>query len=191
MNQAELIGLLERLAPSDEKEARDRDEIVAFVRTGGDPFARDRFAPGHLTGSAFVVDEALEKILLVHHARLDRWLQPGGHGEPGESDPLEVALREAREETGIEDLKLHPAAPVPFDVDVHVIPPSPKKNEPAHEHLDIRFLLVAPRDARPRASAESKAIAWLPLGEAGGEGHDASLARAVRKIRATLLRKKS
>jgi 8-oxo-dGTP pyrophosphatase MutT (NUDIX family) len=188
MTTAELIDRLESFTPSEEREARDRDAIVAFVRRGGNPFDRRRFEPGHLTASAFIVDQAIERVLLVHHARLDRWLQPGGHGEPGEDDPLAVALREAREETGIEGLVPHPRAPRPFDIDIHHIPgrtrPDPRESEPAHDHLDIRFLLVAPKGARPLASAESKAIAWLPLAEVGDDATDPGLGRAFRKVRA-------
>lgn len=188
MRHQDLIARLEAFAPQDEREGRDRDAIVAFLRRGGEAFSRRRFDPGHLTGSAFVVDEGLDHVLLLHHARLDKWLQPGGHGEPGEHDPLAVALREALEETGITGLKPHPSATQPFDIDIHDIPPrlgpDPAKHEPAHKHLDLRYLIVAPRGARPKKSEESKAIMWLPLGEAAGDTSEPGMVRAFAKIRA-------
>ena len=164
--------------PSDEKEARDREAILAHLDSGGDPFDRRRYDPGHLTGSAFVLDAAGRRLVLVHHARLGRWLQPGGHGEPGESDPLAVAMREAREETGIEGLRPHPKVSGLFDLDVHEIPA--RKDEPAHLHLDLRFALVAPSGAEPKASAESKEVLWADL--EGGLA-DPDLARAMAKLR--------
>lgn len=201
-----LVEILSRHVPADGKEARDRDFILAFVRSGGPLFDRGRYAPGHLTGSAFIVDgsPAFDRILLVHHTKLDRWLQPGGHGEDGETDPFDVALREAREETGISSLDPRnplprsrdpePGArgpgfralgsgswvrPFPFDLDVHVIPA--RKSEPEHRHLDIRYLFVAPPDAVPVAGEESGEIRWFPL-DPENPAFDASLRRAAKKI---------
>src|SRR4029453_15241807 len=77
---------------------------------------------GHLTGSAITVSADGAHVLLLHHRKLDRWLQPGGHGDPGETTGEEGALREALEESGIEGLTLHPRAPRPLDGDVHDIP---------------------------------------------------------------------
>src|SRR5919106_547396 len=86
-----------------------------------------------------------DRVLLLHHRKLGRWLQPGGHADPGESSGETVALREAREETGLAGLNLHPQAPRPFDVDVHDIPA--RGGEAAHQHLDLRYLVVAPAGA--------------------------------------------
>ncbi|MBI4230948.1 MAG: NUDIX hydrolase [Planctomycetes bacterium] len=166
---------------ADGLEALHRDRILAFVRAGGPLFDRNRYDPGHLTASAFVVDDALERILLVHHVRLGRWLQPGGHGEPGEDDLLAIAMREAREETGIDGLSLFGGEDSPLDLDVHEIPE--RGAEPTHLHLDVRFLLVAPALAHPRASAESHDAAWFPLGESA-PGWDKGMRRAILKIRA-------
>jgi 8-oxo-dGTP pyrophosphatase MutT (NUDIX family) len=175
-----LGAALARLTPHDEHERRSLDRIATHVAAGGDLFARDRW-DGHLTGSAFVLDAAGEHLLLLFHRKLERWLQPGGHGEPGEVDPLVVARREAEEESGIVGLALHPRAPAPFDLDVHAIPARP--GEPAHEHLDIRYLFVAPVGAEPRIDrAEARGFKWVPLTEAAREGGDASVVRAARKI---------
>lgn len=175
-----LGAVLTTYSPRDEHERRSLIRIAAHVAAGGDLFARDRW-DGHLTGSAFVLDATGEHLLLLFHRKLERWLQPGGHGEPGEVDALAVARREAEEESGIAGLSLHPRAPAPFDLDVHEIPARP--SEPAHEHLDVRYLFVAPAGAEPRIDrAEAKGFRWVPLAEAAREGGDASVVRAARKI---------
>ena len=153
-----LAEALARHAAADPVEAAHLRTIVEFVGRHADPFDR-RIAEGHLTGSALVVSARGDRVLLVHHRKLDRWLQPGGHADPGETSGEAVALREAREETGIDGLGLHPAAPRPLDVDVHAIPAFGA--EPAHAHLDLRYLVVAPEaDALTRSAAESSDARW-------------------------------
>lgn len=168
--------------PADAKEAADLAEILAFLDRHPDPFDR-RILEGHLTGSAVVVSAAGDRVLLLHHGKLGRWLQPGGHAEPGERDGERVALREAREETGIDGLALHPSAPSPFDVDVHPIPA--RDDEPAHRHLDLRYLVVAPRDGAFRlAPAEARALRWFAWEELATLDLDPGLRRALRAARA-------
>jgi 8-oxo-dGTP pyrophosphatase MutT (NUDIX family) len=173
---------LRRHACADEAERLDRDAILMFVARHADPFDR-RIPEGHLTGSALVLSRAGDRVLLLHHRKLDRWLQPGGHAEPGESSGEAVALREAREETGIAALELHPTAPRPLDVDVHDIPA--RGTERRHEHLDLRYLVLAPGDATATFSAdESHAIRWFGWEDALALDLDAGLRRALAKARA-------
>ncbi len=180
--RAALIRSLEEHVPADEEETGDRERILAFVRRRANPF--DRALPeGHLTGSAITVSTDGRRVLLLHHRKLDRWLQPGGHAEAGETSGEEVALREALEETGIRGLTLHPAAARPLDVDVHEIPA--RGHEPAHEHLDLRYLVVAPRDAEVAPDlAELHAIRWLDWEETRRVDLDHGLLRALAKARA-------
>ena len=160
-----LVRSLLELAPADAEEAGDRDQIVAFVRRHERPFDR-AIGEGHLTGSAITVSADGSHVLLLHHRKLDRWLQPGGHGDPGETTGEEVALREALEESGIEGLTLHPRAPRPLDVDVHDIPA--RGSEPAHQHLDLRYLVVAPE--RAQLLPELAELERDPLGGLGRDG---------------------
>jgi len=177
-----LRARLLRHAPGDAKEAHDLAEILAFVDRHPEPFDRG-IVEGHLTGSAVVVSAAGDRTLLLHHRKLGRWLQPGGHAEAGEREGEIVALREAREETGIEGLALHPAAPRPLDVDVHPIPA--RADEPAHRHLDLRYLVVAPPDVTlRRQAAEARALRWFTWAELEGLDLDAGLRRALRAARA-------
>jgi len=182
--RAALAEALRRHEPADGEEARDRDRILAFVLRHDRPFDR-AIAEGHLTGSAITVSADGSRVLLLHHRKLDRWLQPGGHGDPGEAAGEEVALREALEESGIRGLALHPAAPRPLDVDVHDIPA--RAGEPAHEHLDLRYLVVAPEGATVAPDlAELHEIRWVPWDEVDALGPDHGLRRALAKARAVV-----
>lgn len=132
---ATAIGLIENAVLPPEREP-ERNQVLDFCRRHDDALFRSCL-DGHLTGSAFVVDSRGESVLLIHHRKLGRWLQPGGHAD-GQGNLAIVALSEVREETGLEDLTLLLPA---FDIDVHVIPARP--GEPEHLHLDLRFVMVA------------------------------------------------
>jgi 8-oxo-dGTP pyrophosphatase MutT (NUDIX family) len=150
---------LARHLPADTDEAAHLQRILDFVRRHPDPFDRE-IAEGHLTGSAVVASARGDRVLLLHHRKLRRWLQPGGHADPRETSGEAVALREAREETGVSGLALHPRAPRPFDVDVHAIPAF--GSEPAHAHLDLRYLVLAPAaDAIARSAVETNDARWF------------------------------
>lgn len=124
-----------------------------------DAFQRHHL-PGHITGSSWILDKSRQFVLLVHHGTLNKWLQPGGHAE-GEENVLNVALREAMEETGLKSFKvLHDGI---FDLDIHPIPA--RGNFPEHLHYDIRFLFEADRGEQIIVSEESHDVAWLPLSQ--------------------------
>ncbi len=181
------MTLLESLwahrAEGPEEEAHRR-RIVAFAAAHADPFDR-RIPEGHLTGSAFVLSPDGASVLLLHHRKLGRWLQPGGHADPGERDGETVALREAMEETGIPDLRLHPSAPRPFDVDVHAIPA--RGSDPSHLHLDLRYLVLADRaHALAPANGESRAVRWFDWSGVAALDLDAGLRRGLAKARRLL-----
>lgn len=111
--------------------------------------------PGHLTASAVLVDPAAERVLLTLHPRVGRWLQLGGHCEPGDTSLVDAAAREAREESGIDGIAMDP---IPLDLDVHPITCS--LGVPTR-HFDVRFLAVAPANAVARISAESTELGWF------------------------------
>ncbi|WP_419926813.1 NUDIX hydrolase [Candidatus Poriferisocius sp.] len=124
--------------------------------------------PGHLTGSALVVDGAGTNTLLMLHAKLGRWLQPGGHAD-GDANLAAVALQEATEETGIENLLIWPQ---PLHLDIHQVDPP---GEDPHLHYDVRFLVQAPADAQPQGNHESRGLRWVPLRGLGDFGCDSGL----------------
>lgn len=174
---ASVDAQLERHVCADEKEARDVAFIRDFLRRHPEDAHLRSQLEGHLTGSGFVLNADRTRVLLLHHRRLDRWLQPGGHGE-GETDPRAIARREIEEETGLADLEPLNGGAL-FDVDVHPIPARP--GEPAHLHLDLRYAFRARPGAEPRVSSESRALRWVALNELPADA-DPSLRRAVRKL---------
>ena len=181
-----LLEALRQHVPADAEEARDRDQILAFVARHEQPFDR-AIREGHLTGSAITVSADGSQVLLLHHRKLDRWLQPGGHGDPGETAGEQVALREAFEESGIAGLWLDALAPRPLDVDVHDIPA--RGDEPAHQHLDLRYLVRAPDGARASpALAELHEIRWVEWDGIKALDPDHGLRRALAKARVAVCR---
>jgi 8-oxo-dGTP pyrophosphatase MutT (NUDIX family) len=182
---AELRERLLRHHPEGADEAAHLAAIIAFVDAHPNPFDR-RIAEGHLTASAFVLSPDGRSVLLLHHRKLGRWLQPGGHAEAGESVGEHVALREAREETGIETLAIFLPAPRPLDVDVHAIPAHGR--DPAHLHLDLRYLVIAPADATLlRSTNETNSLRWFGWDELGPLGLDSGLQRGLAKARRTVI----
>ena len=159
-----------------EAAARHRDHILAFLDAHPDAAHRS-CAPGHLTGSAVIVDSAGTRALMMLHAKVGLWLQMGGHAD-GDCNLAGVALREATEESGIAGLTIyHP----PIDVDSHTI--SERRHEPAHQHLDVRFLVVAPPGAVEVRNSESHELAWVTADELD------SLVPAVDDVTAWLVRR--
>lgn len=154
-----LLNLLNKYKPTDPGEIDDLGKMLEFVRSHEGCFEND-FKIGHVTGSAFVVDENLEYTLLTHHSVLDKWFQFGGHSD-GHSNVLETALREAREESGLKNLRFYPKIDGIFDIDIHPIPA--KGDIPLHDHYDVRFLLIADMNEKFTVSNESKDLKWIKL----------------------------
>lgn len=165
--------------PADSKEAEDLHRMRDFAARLEAPFSRAQ--PGaHFTASAVIVTPERDRVLLVHHAKLGRWLQPGGHAEEGDAGSLRAtALREAREETSLEVRLLEEP---PLDVDIHRIPA--RADEPEHLHLDVRFLMVA---AQPQAlahdPAESHGAQWVLWEEALARADEPAFRRMLTKAR--------
>lgn len=132
---------------------------------------------GHVTGSAWIVDLERTHVLLTHHGKLDKWLQLGGHAD-GDWNVLEVALREAREESGLSSIRA--VGDGIFDVDIHAIPA--RGAEPEHFHYDVRYLLEADRGEMLRMSSESKDLQWVAMERVAELTGEESVLRMVRKM---------
>ena len=177
-----LQNLLFQYSPFDETEKAMTAHLARFLeRWSTLAFARDLAGDeterGHVTGSAWIVNLDGSQVVLLHHAKLGIWVQPGGHCD-GESDAANVALREAREETGLDVSLLHSEI---FDVDVHRIPEY--WNTPEHFHFDVRFLLQSDENMMPVVSDESREVRWVSLDEASALNSTPSIARMIEKTR--------
>ena len=148
---------LESYKPEDANEERMRQQTVEFILANPNCFERS-LQIGHVTGSAWIISSDRSQALLTHHRKLDRWMQLGGHSD-GNPNTLDVAFREATEESGLSDIKI--ASNKIFDIDVHLIPA--RGEEPEHFHYDIRWLFEADLKIPLIISSESKDLKWLPL----------------------------
>lgn len=154
--------------------AAERDRALDLLEAHGEELADRTTTPGHLTGSALVVDAAGERVLVLLHAKLHRWLQPGGHAD-GDHELAGVALREATEETGIGGLEvLVPAV----DLDIHAVDHGDALGE--HLHLDLRFVVVAPPGAVEQGNHESLGLRWVTPDELAVLADEEGLVRLAR-----------
>lgn len=172
-----LVNLLKEYNPDEVDRRGAASRILAFVEGNADCAERSK-VEGHLTGSAWIVNPSRTKALLMHHRKLARWMQPGGHAD-GELDLFQVALREAREESGVGAIR--PISRAVFDVDIHEIPPF--KDVPPHLHYDVRFLFEADDTEQPRRNEESNDVAWIELAEISRYTTEESVLRMARVCR--------
>ncbi len=155
-----------------------KKRFIELIETHENCFERS-LLKGHITGSAWIIDESCGYAFMTHHAKLNRWLQPGGHAD-GDENVSRVALKEALEETGMERLEL--LSEQIFDLDIHVIPE--RKGVPEHEHFDIRYVIQVRRGTPFKVSHESNDLAWLPLDKVAAEtDENKSILRMVEKTR--------
>ena len=175
MHRQALLELLARHRPFDDREEQALARIQDFVRNNPRCFERS-LATGHITGSAWLLNPAGTAVLLTQHRKLRKWLQLGGHAD-GHPDLLEVAMREACEESGIDAIV--PLLDRIFDVDVHRIPAFGGVAE--HDHYDVGFLLQVTGDTRFRVSEESLSLAWVSLDVLASLDVDESLQRKHEK----------
>jgi 8-oxo-dGTP pyrophosphatase MutT (NUDIX family) len=179
MHRRELIALLDAHETRFMEEAAYVARAREFVMAHEDCFRRDLW-PGHVTGSAWVVNPLRHRVLLVHHRKHDQWFQPGGHAD-GDADILRVALRETAEETGLDPSHIRLVEADVFDVDIHTIDAS--ERGPRHEHIDIRFLVEMDDDLPVPGSDESHDVLWAPLHEVARFNNNRSTHRMVEKTR--------
>ena len=178
MHREPLLRNLRAYHPSDPFEQEMLQRIIAFVKAHENCFERSLLI-GHITASALIVNRQRTHTLMTHHHKLEKWLQLGGHSD-GDPDPLNVALREAEEESGIPGII--PLSKEIFDVDVHPIPA--RKNVPEHFHYDIRYLFEADDTHSLTITPESKDLAWIPLNDIEQFSTEESILRMVRKLTA-------
>jgi len=179
-HQALLAAELRAYRGVDETEEAHRKTILAQVEAGPEWWHRDTL-PGHVTASAYLVSPDLEQLLLHHHRKLGLWLQLGGHDD-GERHPAKAVLREIQEESGLSRFDFY-GQPVIFDLDVHPIPA--RGATPAHDHLDVRYLVVAdPAEPLRRDERESLDLRWFSFEQAWELLDEEGSRRALQKLAA-------
>lgn len=154
MHRNTLISLLEKYIAT-AQEIESKNNILSFIKANPNCFDRE-LEIGHITGSAWLINKTGDKALLLHHRKLDKWFQLGGHAD-GDSDILSVAIKEAQEESGIQDIEL--VMNEIFDIDIHKIPANSKEKE--HFHYDVRFILQVKSDEDFVSNQESKELRWI------------------------------
>ncbi|MBX2963769.1 MAG: NUDIX hydrolase [Cyclobacteriaceae bacterium] len=176
-SRKKLMASLREYKTAYAEEARYRDQFLKLLNDGS-CFHRHHL-PGHLTGSAWIVNNPGTKTLLIHHGKLNKWLQPGGHAD-GDENIFSVALREALEETGLKNL--HPVIDAPFDIDIHLIPA--RVDFPEHLHFDVRFIFSASEFDEVQLSPESNQLQWFNI-EFVPElvKHNTSILRMIEKTK--------
>lgn len=185
MHREDILRKLENYSPEDENEKAFRASFLSFINEY--PYCFERSLKiGHITGSAWIINQTNDKALLTHHRKLDRWLQLGGHAD-GETDIIKVSTKEAQEESGLSSLKL--VSQDIFDIDIHTIPA--RKSDPEHLHYDVRMLYMADESEPFVVSNESKNLGWIALEELGSYSqNNESIIRMADKTRKLFARDK-
>ena len=160
-----IVEEIKKYRPCNEQEQRDKAVILAFLENDEDAFLRSNLL-AHMTASSWIVNPERTKTLMVYHNIYDSWSWIGGHAD-GETDLLSVALREAREETGIAHVR--PVSPEIFSLEVLTVDGHEKRGEyvPSHLHLNVTYLLEAEEsDTLHICREENSGVAWFTLEEA-------------------------
>lgn len=160
-----IIEEIKKYRPCNAQEQRDQALILDFLEKNGDAFLRSNLL-AHMTASSWIVNPERTKTLMVYHNLYDSWSWTGGHAD-GETDLLSVALREAREETGIEHVR--PLSPEIFSLEVLTVDGHEKRGEyvPSHLHMNVTYLLEAEEsDTLHVCREENSGVAWFTLEEA-------------------------
>lgn len=173
---ADVVRLVKDFSPHKDGEAeKSRELTLALLAFSKDPFSRDIYTPGHITATGVVLSPKRKRVLLVHHARLDRWLLPGGHVESDDPAVSDTARREVLEETGAQ---LTAARPMLVGVDVHAIPANLR--EPLHLHHDLVFAFQA-ESKECQCSIESREVIWCQTDDFDRYGLPGSIRRSVMR----------
>lgn len=179
MHRQDLLTRLRSYRPDFMEERAYVQRAIHYIQSNPDVFEREH-GPVHVTASTWAVNPAQDRILMVHHGKLHQWFQPGGHAD-GETDVLQVALKEVAEETGIDGQHIRLLSSDIFDVDMHEVPTV--ANVPGHGHIDIRFLVQIDDSLPIPGSHESHEVRWIDLFRVTAFNNFRSTYRMVEKTR--------
>ena len=164
----ELLDALNRFRPCNEQEETDKNQILSLLSSGQDLYTRDN-PVAHLTASSWVVSPDRKQVLLVYHNLYRSWAWMGGHAD-GDRDLCRVALRETREESGLQDLTL--VSPDIFSLESLTVDGHEKRGNyiSSHLHLNVTYLLEADPSQPIRVKPdENSGVAWFPVEEVAGK----------------------
>lgn len=172
------LAALDAYEPQSPDEATDLERARTLLG-GDDPWSRS--VRLHVTGSAVVVHPPTSRVLLRWHERQQAWLQVGGHADPGEVDPFVTAVREGEEETGLADLRAWPG-PEPTLVHLVAVPVPAGKGEPAHEHLDVRYVLATDTPGATEPETPGARLRWMAATDAVEFTSEENLKVMLRRV---------
>ncbi|MBK6978682.1 MAG: NUDIX hydrolase [Cytophagaceae bacterium] len=170
-----LLQKIENYKSDFEEESEFKMRFIDLINTNSKCFSRESLA-GHITASAFIFDKIHQKILLIHHKKLNKWLQPGGHCD-GDPNVFEVAKKEVWEETGLNSIISDGEI---FDLDIHTIPE--RKGVPEHEHFDVRFLFFADSNIPLVQNHETFDLGWIDITLIRNFSEEKSILRMADKV---------
>ncbi|WP_251615596.1 NUDIX hydrolase [Senimuribacter intestinalis] len=159
-----LCTVITDFVPGCEQEARDREVMLRFLQENDNCLVRENLT-AHFTASSWIVNDGGDKVLMVYHNLYDSWAWTGGHAD-GEADLLSVAIREAKEETGVQDFKV--LRRVPFSLEIITVDGHEKRGDyvPSHLHLNLTYLLQADENAPLSVKAdENSGVQWIPVSQ--------------------------
>jgi 8-oxo-dGTP pyrophosphatase MutT (NUDIX family) len=170
------MKVLKNYKPVSETEQLFKDKMLELYEAKGNKaFSRDNL-DAHFTASAWIVNPNSKEVLLLHHKKLNKWLQPGGHAD-GETNLETVARKEVKEEAALDDLQLIEDGI--FDIDIHLIPEN--KGIPQHEHFDVRFAYFCTDKKQTRINDESNDFYWVKIDRVAALTEEPSILRMAEK----------
>jgi len=171
-----LLEALRQYMPKDASEQEFRLKMIKLLEANGTKAFNRSTYPAHFTASGWLINSEASKALLIHHKKLNKWLQPGGHAD-GETDLFKVVCKEVFEETGLQ--YFNQIEDSVFDIDIHAIPARP--NKPAHEHYDVRFLFITRPGDQVVINGESLSFKWIELENIASLTDNRSIKRMAEK----------
>ncbi len=177
----QMMEVLKQYNPESEEEQHYQIKMLHLYNSKKEVAFTRQNIQAHFTASAWIIDPKSYEILLLHHKKLNKWLQPGGHAD-GEMDLERVSRKEAYEETGLEDLSL--IIKGIFDIDIHLIPEN--KGVPQHYHYDVRFAYFCNDRTRTQINSESNKFQWIEIEKVKNLTDEPSILRMVNKTKIML-----
>lgn len=175
------MELLKHYNPQTEQEKNFKGRMLRLYRDKSNLAFMRKSIEAHFTASAWIINPENREVLLIHHKKLNKWLQPGGHAD-GEVDLEKVARKEAREETSLHNLQL--ATSDVFDIDIHLIPEH--KGIQEHYHYDVRFAYFCTCKDDTQINSESNSFQWIKIDQVKTLTKEPSILRMVKKTKSIL-----